>query len=270
LQNVDAEKFVRAAFTALDEEDIRNGEIFAFAPVVEKTFPGVEPFLDVEPLELLRIGNFNKVPTVTGFVENEGGLFKILYEKDTENILQRKYIDYLPSSFQVNRDHFVKKLRETYSEKDDSEAADAFLSDLCFVSGIKESLINRVKNNDADNFIYLFGYAGAINFVKVLFKLEDKRALHGDDTTYLGDCIHIKHVKPTEKDLIVRGRMVQMWTNFARTGNPTPEQSGLISAEWLPSAPDQLTLLKIGDDLSMSDFPFSERMALWESLYTAS
>lgn len=219
LQNADVEKFIISAFASLDEDDAKNGEIFAFTPVVEKTFPGVEPFLNVEPLELLRTGNFNKVPTITGFVENEGGLFKMMtHEKNIEQIFQRKYIDFLPTSFEVDRDHFAEKFKETYKQKDDTEAADAFLSDLYFLSGIKESLIGRMKNNEADHYIYLFGYAGAINFVKAIFKIDGKGAYHGDDTTYLGNCALIKHVKPTEKDIKVRDRMVQMWTNFARTG----------------------------------------------------
>lgn len=218
LQSVDAEKLVRLAFTVLDEEDIQNGEMFPFVPVVEKKFPGIEPFLSEEPLELLTSGDFTQVPTITGFCENEGGLFKIHYGQNTEKLKERNFIDYLPSSFRVDRVHFDLRLRETYNQKDDMEAADAFLSDLCFLSGINESLINRLRNNHMENYIYLFAYDGTINFIKVLYKLKDKGAYHGDDTTYLGDCIFVKHIKPSDKDTLTRKRMVQMWTDFAKSG----------------------------------------------------
>lgn len=218
LQNVDAEKLVTFGFTALDEEDIKNGESYAFVPIIEKSLPGVEAFLNVDPMELLISGQYNKVPTITGFVENEGGLFKMTYGEHTENLIRREFIDYLPSSFDVDRVKFDVRMRETYNQTDDIEAVDAFLSDVCFLGGIAQSLRNRLKHNYTDNYVYMFAYDGTINFMKAVLQIEGKGAYHSDDSTYLSDSIFISHITPTTQDSLVRSRMVQMWTDFAKTG----------------------------------------------------
>lgn len=218
LQNVDAEKLVTFAFAALDEEDIKNGETYAFVPIIEETLLGTEAFLNAEPMDLLISGQYNQVPTITGFVENEGGLFKTTFGEYMENLKQRQFIDYLPSSFDVDRIEFDIRLRETYNQTDDIEAVDAFLSDVCFIGGISQSLRKRLRHNFTENYIYMFAYDGTINFIKALLQVEGKGAYHSDESTYISDSIFISHITPTVQDSLVRSRMVQMWTDFAKTG----------------------------------------------------
>lgn len=219
LQNEDAEKLVTYAFNTLDEEDIKNGESYAFVPIVEKVLPGVEAFLNEEPMNLLISGQYNHAPTITGFVDNEGGLFKTTsYAAYIDNLKRREFIDFLPSSFDVDRVEFDVRLRETYNQTDDIDAVDAFLSDVCFLGGIAQSLRNRLRHNFTDNYIYMFGYDGTINFIKALLQIEAKGAYHSDDSTYVSDSIYLSHITPTVQDTLVRSRMVRMWTDFAKTG----------------------------------------------------
>lgn len=61
-------------------------------------------------------------------------------------------------------------------------------------------------------------------------------------------------------------RVVRLWTNFARFGNPTPDDSelGLI---WKPVMSRQLNTLHITEELRMEVNPEGKRMSLWRQIY---
>ncbi|CAG5073593.1 Protein of unknown function [Cotesia congregata] len=53
---------------------------------------------------------------------------------------------------------------------------------------------------------------------------------------------------PTEQ--IIHQRFIELWTNFAKTGNPNEETSELISVEWKPvDNSSDYNCLKISEDL---------------------
>lgn len=61
-------------------------------------------------------------------------------------------------------------------------------------------------------------------------------------------------------------RVLRLWTNFARFGNPTPNENEL-GVTWKPARPRQLNTLNIDEDLRMEVNPDGKRLDLWREIY---
>uniref|UniRef100_A0A1B0GHN2 Putative secreted protein n=2 Tax=Lutzomyia longipalpis TaxID=7200 RepID=A0A1B0GHN2_LUTLO len=91
-------------------------------------------------------------------------------------------------------------------------------------------------------------------------------AVHADDIFYLFSVTSIPPpLLPTNEAIVTRRRMVRLWTNFARFGNPTANQDTLIQVNWQRVGGAQ-EFLDIDTQLRFDSNPFQERMALWNRL----
>lgn len=219
LQNIDSHKIILASNKQISEQDKRTSELFKFTPVVEKNISGIEPFISEEPLSLFKKGKFAKIPTITGFSEKEGTLFKEDYGECVEDMLQQNFIDYLP--FKGNKVDLDQRLRQIYKPKEedinDDDLVNDYLSDLLFIGGIFTSLSQRLKHNNED-YLYKFKYNSKVNYFKVFYDIKEAGACHGDEVSFLATTSEVDEGNFTTKDILVRKRMVQMWANFIKTG----------------------------------------------------
>lgn len=71
--------------------------------------------------------------------------------------------------------------------------------------------------------------------------------------------------KGTPEDIAVR-RMVKLWTNFAKFGNPTPTKSEL-GITWKAVAKNRRYFLDIGNELVVDSNPEQDRMELWKEIF---
>ncbi|XP_072387102.1 esterase FE4-like isoform X3 [Diabrotica undecimpunctata] len=76
---------------------------------------------------------------------------------------------------------------------------------------------------------------GQFNPVSVMIGITDEEAkglgncAHGDELPLLYDFNSIRPVEPpNDLDILVRKRLVKIWTNFIKYGNPTPEKDPLL------------------------------------------
>ncbi|XP_038219762.1 esterase FE4-like [Zerene cesonia] len=60
-------------------------------------------------------------------------------------------------------------------------------------------------------------------------------------------------------------QITKLWTNFAKYGNPTPDDS--LGAQWLPYTAEQKHYLDIGEELTPGTSPDEEQMMFWEEIY---
>lgn len=111
------------------------------------------------------------------------------------------------------------------------------------------------------------------NMFPMGFLLEG--ASHADDLTYLfeGSFFSTENVDVYSKEYQFRESMCRLWTNFAKHGNPTPDE-GQLGIAWTPVEnidPDQegfeLHVLDLGDTLKMMGHPFRERIDFWKMLF---
>lgn len=87
---------------------------------------------------------------------------------------------------------------------------------------------------------------------------------HTEDLGYLFDFGHWG----SEADYQTRRRVVKMWTNFAKTGNPTPEWDPLLQGiRWPLVTDDNLDYLEIDKNLYVSTRPDFSSASFWRNLY---
>lgn len=209
----DAGFFVTENFTA-------KSIFFGFVPIVEKVQNGA--FLKDHPYKLLKEGNFTKVPVVRGFCNVEGSLMNMMKPFAVNELIGHKsFVNYW--SYQLDdgdKEKYDKKFHTAYLEAakadDDHDTfAVDFFGDLHFSAGVWLASIFFAKHGIPE-YVYKFSYDGNLNAFKNMFGLMKKGAAHGDDLGYIF-ISNLITARPKEADILFRAKLVQMWTNFAKT-----------------------------------------------------
>lgn len=243
-------------------------------PCIEKNIPDVEPALTDLPYNLLT-KKPKKIPVMYGSTSKEGLL---IISKDNEETVSERDSKYLFASdleFQT----------EEEAEKEDNKARQLYfngqrmsmnnimnisdlMSHLYFeIPPILESEITLSTTADVAVFNYYFNYSGGRNFLKYLTGFKNETgACHGDELLYLfrGDLWPFP-ISRQDKKMI--DWMTKLWSNFAKYGDPTPEDASDLPIKWVPSKRNDLKFLYIEDDLSMGTIPSPEAYRLWKYMY---
>lgn len=115
-------------------------------------------------------------------------------------------------------------------------------------------------------YYYYFTFDGDLNGAKIIQQLQAyPGAVHVDELHYLFRIEPTIEVAPTNPAYIVRSRMVRLWTNFVKYGNPTQVNDDLINVDWLPVT-ESLNYLNIGAQLVPGMNPSISRMNVWNDL----
>ncbi|XP_050304288.1 juvenile hormone esterase-like [Anthonomus grandis grandis] len=219
-------------------------------------------------------GNFQRVPMIMGFNSNEAGavtdyiayVLPVLAEYSvdvqrftpidmTSNFFRRitvgatirtHYFGVLPLSSQgsnlsyfISLDQFVRPIREQATQA--SKYVDVFYYRFSY-----KGLLG-----DSDNGTIGVGHAEELNY---LFNLNNT---------------------VSAQDKVVRDQMVTLWTNFAKTNNPTPDpesDSVLGTTVWevnnaTTNASSSILYLDIGNSLTMNSNPVQEDWEFYQDLY---
>lgn len=73
---------------------------------------------------------------------------------------------------------------------------------------------------------------------------------------------------------IMRRNVCKLWTNFAKTGNPTPDSDDTFNVKWepvdpvLPNDTFNINCFDINSEFKMVQNPDKERMDFWRSVYS--
>ncbi|KAF3430274.1 hypothetical protein E2986_03302 [Frieseomelitta varia] len=122
-------------------------------------------------------------------------------------------------------------------------------------------LKDRVKRTTAPNYICVFSYVGnEKTSTDRLVKRQISGASHVDEIAYLLYLPKCKIENPDPpaigtKDRITLERITRMWTNFAKTGDPTSVKDEYVNVTWKPATSKELCQLKIGDELQLLPLP---------------
>ncbi|XP_015119023.1 uncharacterized protein LOC107042478 isoform X1 [Diachasma alloeum] len=130
-------------------------------------------------------------------------------------------------------------------------------TDAVFLSSMHAMFETQRKISDAQMFYYKFSFESRKTLMKMKFTFPGTG--HGDDLSFL--FYHKLMGKLGRKPLCLDAihnriiqRFVDMWTNFAKTGNPTPKITKLIPVIWEPidkTKFHEYKYLKITDALTM-------------------
>ncbi|CAB3239711.1 unnamed protein product [Arctia plantaginis] len=271
-----------ALMGAINELDILNNAL-AFAPCVEReTLENSEPFLTQTPSQILETGNFLKIPFITGFVDTEGTIrAQVALEDDWLQRMNTEFESFIQSDLQFEseeeRSEIANKIRKFYFQDDEIDLSTigdyiAYHGDtMILVSSIRD-VRARAKASSPSTYLYQFSYRGA-KVEPSENPLEIETAGHGEELLYL---FHGNPEGASNTDLNIAQILVERWTNFAKTGNPTSETSSEI---WQPFTTNNGHYLRIlaSDEIQDTEsaplqMPFStphpQTLTFWDEIYS--
>ncbi|XP_075145188.1 esterase B1 isoform X3 [Haematobia irritans] len=292
LRRVPPMKLVEAAPTTLTEEDFRNNIGLPFVPVVEGYWnkPGEEPIYYETPLitespqDMYDQHRFHKnIPYMAGYNTHEAMLFIRRLRKNPKllEIIENDFTRLVPRDLNVTdeRERVTREMRQFYlgNKQVGVESVDemiALLTDLMFVHGIRRTVRNHAKYGNMPVYMYRFSFDGALGLYKRMLGLQRPGVCHGDELGYLFKFGFFNlSLDPKSMEVLVKNRMVKMWTNFAKYGNPTPPHlnDDLLTTPWIPINPDSvmdnLSYMDITTNLQMKNNPELERQQFWDYMY---
>ncbi|XP_064115858.1 cholinesterase 1-like [Macrobrachium nipponense] len=237
LKNVSAEHFVKVAsnFT----------RFYIYPQVMAPRVDG--DFLPEHPAHMLKKGNYNKVNFMTGFNRDEGSLVirPLLMNKSDSDELASNFSMHGPvlMSIQEGRrtsaEYMARRIFAHYVggfniTEDTADDAVQMITDHWFAVPMDVSAMMHTKQVTSAHKVYLYElhHCAENNDSESLNATVGMNWVgHGDETQYLFNGTH-----PTPLtnpiDNFMREVMVSLWTNFARTGNPTPDMS--LGFKWSP------------------------------------
>jgi bile salt-stimulated lipase len=140
-------------------------------------------------------------------------------------------------------------------------------TDLMFARGIDMTANIHAYNQKSNVFYYKFSVDQSLNLIKNLLLLQNyEGAVHADDIPYLFQITSVPApLLPSNPAIATRRLMVRLWTNFAKTGNPTPPNDPIATVQWSPVEGNQ-QYYEIGARVFQGTNPHGERMYFWNSL----
>ncbi|CAH0712840.1 unnamed protein product, partial [Brenthis ino] len=241
----------------------------SFVPVVEKEFNGVEAFMTEPFINILTSGRVANIPIMIGTTTLE---FAGDFGSDD---LQ----SFIPKDLNIERNtpqslEIAEKIKGFYFKGNPTSVeslSDKFhlVSDMLININMHRYIRYLINVTNKPVYYYKFDYVGALNLPSNLFKhLDLKQASHMDELGYLFKNDLQKGVEVSPQDEKTRERMLRLWTNFAKSGNPTPDENHYLTVTWLPITKDNLYYLNISNELSLGTNPDKEKMELWEDVYS--
>ncbi|RZB39577.1 venom carboxylesterase-6-like, partial [Asbolus verrucosus] len=272
----------QASHNVTSQEHVDTAQLFQgyyYAPVIE--LDSEDAFLTEKMFEVISRGDASKVPIIIGINSEES-----LSQNTDTNVLKRimtqydKHLDFLvPNDMNIkSKDIKIQvggTIRRLYSGDDLLQNVDAagvrYMSDTSFTRSVIKHAI--IQSNYSDVYFYQFSYDGLMGNVSVIID-GTERVGHNEENGYLWRVINGQFnnynldIYPNS-DIVTQKRLLTLWTNFAKTLNPTPEKLELLQNIIWPvvSLDDNFPYLDIGEDLVIKHNPKEAPFAVWDALY---
>jgi len=254
LQKIPASSFIEVAFSFYEA----GFPIPAYEPRYgEASLPGV-------PAELLRDGKYNMVDIIMGIMQHEGGMFtKLLFtnpgafENIATNFSNSGHVFFYMNESETD---VAKQIFQYYMggvrefNEDDADALTEMFGDYFFDMLHDYSIDLHARDSLYGKNIYAYevkhrGDGGMVDLIAP--HIGKNWVNHGDDELYLFKAysdIIIDTNNPENKKL--ESTWLDLWTNFATYGNPTPDRS--LGFTWEP------VTLESSDHLVLKPEPYME------------
>ncbi|XP_063531901.1 esterase FE4-like [Cydia strobilella] len=261
--------------TSTDDEKYR-GVPMRFLPVVENKFDNVEAFLIEYPLDILQSKRIRKVPLMLGFNSAEAISFiqdrlpKLdIYNNNPSYDVPREIAE------KLSQDHLNdmgQRIREFYIgdreyTKDDYKVIVTMLSDLYVVYNTHRFTYLYSKHN-SPIYMYRFSFDTDLNVFKKLDSggLNLQGACHGDDLFYMFSNNSTKDAYESQENLKnYVSKMTKLWTDFAKTSNPTPDN--YTGPMWPLYTTNNKEYLDINVQSTAGIFADQPNVEFWDTLY---
>uniref|UniRef100_UPI0037E13150 alpha-esterase 48 isoform 5bl n=1 Tax=Bombyx mori TaxID=7091 RepID=UPI0037E13150 len=239
-----------------------------FGLVIEKEFPGVEAVISEPFINILTSGRTANIPILVGTTSLEYAC-----ERKTDDLQEL-----IPADLNIDRNSeealaIVEEIKKLYFKGNHTGVESLpeyfhLLSDKLINLDTHRYIKYLLQVTNRPIYYYRFDYVGELNIAqKIFFSLGLKYAMHMDELGYLFKNDFQKDVEPTPEDIKMRERIVRLWTNFAKSGNPIPDENHYLNTNWLPVTNDNLYCLNLNSELTLISNPDQEKMDFWEKIY---
>ncbi|KAJ9588207.1 hypothetical protein L9F63_018428 [Diploptera punctata] len=235
---------------------------------------GEKAFLTNTPESLVYEGKFHNVPYITGSNKYESSLFfdKNLPIKKEAVDNYVKYLHFFYNKLQQVEESKQKSIKQQVMDvyfKNESNLDEGYLNvltDVLFLIGIDRTVKEHAVNSTKPVYYYYFQYDGELSLTKLMHVTMKKGPTHADEMGYIFKTFATPKMDDSEAMQMLK-KIVKMWTNFAKTGNPTPQASDeLLKVEWKPYTVENKEYLDINKDISMAQNLHPERLSVWKDL----
>ncbi|KAM3956436.1 uncharacterized protein ACR2FA_009599 [Aphomia sociella] len=277
------EKLLNSALPITLAEEAHAGLNVYICVANEKKFGDNERFFYGDVFEILRSGIHDGVQVMTGYTKDEGYI-GLVRTPDIKEIA--KQINFFPDfivpksiAYNCSMDkqiEFGKQMKEYYFGTGEVTEADLDkyinYSNMDFFNYATLEWVkicaNRKRN---DIYLYKFTCLSERNFQAEIFGVQhfvgDKKiTCHADDLSYLFPMkIKDQKIDVKSKTFQLINNVTSLWTNFAKYGNPTPDDT--LGVIWPPYSLEKQEYLEIGNELINGSAPDSEELQFWENLF---
>ncbi|XP_074113801.1 juvenile hormone esterase-like [Cotesia typhae] len=205
-----------------------------------------------------------KVPTIVGFNTEEAIFLLAEAEDDDYQLIDMQLIFSNGKKFLQDRGVSVGDLKKFImgGKKINRENAAPIIQllQVYFQTVYVDEFLEIQTTEAPDTPVYLYKfdhYSKETSMVQKFFKSDLEGTAHAEEIPYLFHCkfflnlgIDLPISYPSGR--IIQQRMLTLWTNFAKTGNPNLPKSEIISVDWKPVDNSiEFNCLKISDNLTM-------------------
>ncbi|CAH0668887.1 unnamed protein product [Spodoptera exigua] len=229
-------------------------------PCKEKSFSGIENFVENDPYALTNARKVRNTPVLIGYTSRErDSLSEDYFDSDP-------FYEKLKNNFNLNGQQlenaatFVRRfyIGDNPVTPAVSTQLENFESDFV-INHPSERIITRLlEENVGPVYEYLFSYSG---------NSANDGAPHSSELNYLFNDGSGNIVR-SEEDQLIADRISTLWTNFVKFGNPTPQTSDLLPVKWTPVTTSSRPTLVIDTDIRMDSRVENQRMAFWDLFYS--
>nr|CAD7404169.1 unnamed protein product [Timema cristinae] len=286
LRTIPVNELVASQSKALDEKDLNSKQI-PFLPTIDDS--SLNAFLPDTPAKLIKSEHFHNVPIMTGTTSAEGLVIYLVGQFDARNLskINEDIEILLPTHSTLKRGskkslEVAAKIKAFYfKERNISEATLKEYIDVRIGMVELEEVNPHLRGGRLENHLgppplpvhptkirtsISPSSAVELNTTSVLANYATEAgAAHGDELFYLFRSDNVKNdIKPGTPEEKVSSNMVKLWTNFAKTGNPSV---GLETA-WPPFTSNDPCFLNIDTEITVGSKLNKERIEFWEKLYS--
>ncbi|XP_076275439.1 juvenile hormone esterase-like [Rhynchophorus ferrugineus] len=247
-------------------------------PVIE--VPNDRAIITKESYELLEAGEFLKVPIIVGTTSEEdiGAATDLDQMEESRAACEKDHTKLIPKDFKlkdgVNKSDVGTTIYNLYFDgvSDENKLGHYFQ-----YKSHDEYTRPMIKHADlasqyTDVYFYIFSHDGPMGNFNITVPGAEYVG-HSEDTKYIwkvtsSDYENGDLSKFPEGDVLAHKRIIELWTNFAKYLNPTPEPSELLqNIRWPKVSSDNYQYLDIGDNLSVQKDPKGKYYKAWTKYY---
>ncbi|XP_026726278.1 uncharacterized protein LOC113492798 [Trichoplusia ni] len=252
--------------------DIKNISLI-FYPCVERQ-TDKEAFLTEAPINIIRKGNYKKVPVLVG-VSNMEGLLQMLNYERWKNDVNENFSDFLPADLQFESEkekkEIAQKVKEFYFKGKpvgDETVLDyvEYFGDVMFAYPTLRTVRLQVENGHDQ--IYLYEYSFVDEQTPVVPHTNVRGADHCAQSMAIFD--GVAFVSTDESNLTpefkrMKATLRDIWYNFAVYGKPVPEGSPLPA--WPATDASGSPYMSLGREIELRNSFLKRSATLWDGLY---